>query len=173
FLFGGPEALVRFDMSEYVEEKSVARLLGAPPGDVPAEEGQLPARLRARPYGVVLLDEVERAHPRVLDVFLQAFDAGRLTDGQGRVADARHSLFVLTSNLGTSPLRERPGVAGPEPGEPRKDASALEEVRRFFRPELLNRIDEQVVFRALGPEDAARIVKRLLQDIVDSVSTQH
>jgi ATP-dependent Clp protease ATP-binding subunit ClpC len=174
YLFGGPEALARFDMSEYMEEHSVARLIGAPPGDAGRpEDGLLAARLRARPHGVVLLDEVEKAHPRVFDVFLQAFDAGRLTDGQGRVADARHAIFVMTSKLGTSPARERPGLAARDAGEERSEVSALEEVRRFFRPELLSRIDEQVVFRALGPEDAARIVKPLLQDIVDSVRRQH
>jgi ATP-dependent Clp protease ATP-binding subunit ClpC len=174
FLFGGPEALARFDMSEYMEEHSVARLIGAPPGYVGhEEEGQLPARLHARPYGVVLLDEVEKAHPRVFDVFLQVFDAGRLTDGQGRVADARHAIFIMTSNLGTSPVRERPGFAGGDPADERPETIALEEVRRFFRPELLNRIDEQVIFRPLGPEDAARIVKPMLQDIVDSVRRQH
>ncbi len=154
YLFGGPEALARFDMSEYTEEHSVVRLIGAPPGYVGhEEEGRLGARLRTRPYGVVLLDEVEKAHPRVFDLFLQVFDTGRLTDGRGRVADARHSIFILSSNLGTE--------------------APFEEVRRFFRPEMLNRIDEQVIFRALGPEDAARILKPILEEFIDTLRRQH
>src|SRR5262249_61885241 len=122
-------------------EHGVALLIGSPPGDAGRhEDGLLAARLRARPYGVVLLDEVEKAHPRVFDVFLQAFDAGRLTDGQGRVADARHAIFVMTSNLGTSPARERPGLAARGAGAERSAVSALEGGRRFFQPELLRRL---------------------------------
>ncbi len=162
YLFGGPEALARFDMSEYAGEHGVARLVGVPGGSVGTEEdGRLVRRLRSRPYGVVLLDEVEKAHPRVFDLFLQLFDSGRLADAGGRTADARHTVFVLSSNLGTAAAGERP------------EEATLEEVRRFFRPELLSRIDEQVVFRALGPEDAARIVKPLLEEFVDAIRREH
>ena len=173
FLFGSPDELARFDMSEYMEEHSVARLIGAPPGYLGHdEEGQLTERLRARPHGVVLLDEVEKAHPRVFDLFLQVFDAGRLTDGQGRVADARHSIFVLTSNLGGEAARERLGfVAGTAPET--AAAAAIEEARRFFRPELLNRIDETVVFRPLGPAEAERIVERLAAELSASLLEKH
>jgi ATP-dependent Clp protease ATP-binding subunit ClpC len=156
YLFGGPQALARLDMSEYAEERSVVRLVGAPPGYVGhEEEGELGVRLRTRPYGVVLLDGVERAHPRVLDLFLKVFATGQLTDGRGRLADARRSVFVLTSSVGTSA------------------STPLEEIRHFFRPEVLDRIDEQVVFRALGPEDAARIAKPLLDELVDTIRREH
>lgn len=173
FLFGSPDELARFDMSEYMEEHSVARLIGAPPGYLGHdEEGQLTARLRARPHGVVLLDEVEKAHPRVFDVFLQVFDAGRLTDGQGRVADARHSIFVLTSNLGGEAARERLGFAAGAAPEA-SDAAALEEARRFFRPELLNRVDETLVFRPLGRAEAERIVERLAAELSAGLLEKH
>ena len=156
YLFGGPEALARFDMSEYTEERSVARLVGAPLGYVGhEEEGELGVRLRTRPYGVFVLDGVEKAHPRVFDVFLKVFDTGQLVDGRGRVADARHSVFVLTSSVGTSAV------------------TPLEEIRRFFRPEVLERIDEQVVFRTLRPEDAVRIVKPLLDELVGTLRREH
>jgi ATP-dependent Clp protease ATP-binding subunit ClpC len=155
-LFGGPEALARFDMSEYAEEGSVVRLVGAPPGYVGhEEEGQLGTRLRTRPYGVVLLDGVEKTHPRVFDLFLKVFDTGELRDGRGRTADARHTVFVMTSSLGTTAT------------------APLEEIRHFFRPELLDRIDEQVVFRSLGPGDAARIVRPLLDDLVETMRREH
>jgi ATP-dependent Clp protease ATP-binding subunit ClpA len=172
FLFGRPDDLARFDMSEYMEEHSVARLIGAPPGYVGhGEEGQLTARLRARPHGVVLLDEVEKAHPRVFDLCLQLFDAGRLTDGQGRTADARHSIFVLTSNLGADVARERLGFA---PGAaPEAADAALEEARHFFRPELLGRVDEVLVFRPLGRAEAERIVARLAQELQRSLLEKH
>jgi ATP-dependent Clp protease ATP-binding subunit ClpC len=155
-LFGGAEALAHFDMSQYGEERSLVRLVGAPPGYVGhEEEGLLSARLRTRPYGVFLLDGVEKAHPRVLDLFLKVFETGCLRDGRGRLADARHSIFVMTSDLGS---------AAPAP---------LEDIRDFFRPEVLARIDEQVVFRALGPEDAARIVRPLLDRFVDALRREH
>ncbi len=156
YLFGGPDALARFDMSEYTEERSLVRLVGAPPGYVGhEEEGQLGARLRTRPYGVVLLDGVEGAHPRVLDLFLKVFETGELRDGRGRTADARNSVFVMTSKLGTAAK------------------APLEEIRHFFRPEVLGRIDEQVVFRSLGPEDAARLVRPLLDGFIDAMRREH
>ena len=174
FLFGREKALLRFDMSEYMEEHSVARLIGSPPGYVGhEEEGQLVGRLRSQPYALVLLDEVEKAHPRVLDVCLQLFDAGRLTDGKGRTADARHAVFVLTSNLGSGEAREVPGFAGTTAAGPPPEPPALRAARRFFRPELLNRIDEVVVFRALGPEDAVRILRPRLLALCETVERQH
>jgi ATP-dependent Clp protease ATP-binding subunit ClpC len=157
WLFGGPEALARFDLSEYADEGSLVRLVGAPPGYLGhEEEGRLVARLRTRPYGVVLLDGVEKAHARVLDLFLSVFETGELRDGRGRAADARHSVFVMTSSLGIR--------AGGKP---------LEEIRHFIRPEVLGRIDEQVVFRPLGPEDAARIVRPLLDAFTDTMRREH
>jgi ATP-dependent Clp protease ATP-binding subunit ClpC len=156
YLFGGPEALARFDMSEYTDEHSVTRLVGAPRGYVGhEEEGRLGTRLRTRPYGVVLLDGVEKAHAHVVDLLLHVFDTGQLTDGRGRLADARHSIFVLSPSLGTA------------------TSAPLDEIRRFFQPELLDRIDEQVVFRALRPEDALRIAKPLLDEFIDTIRREH
>src|ERR671930_35775 len=144
FLFDDERAIVRIDMSEYSEKHSVARLAGAPPGYVGYEEGgQLTEAVRRRPYSVVLLDEVEKAHPEAFDILLQVLDDGRLTDGQGRTVDFRNTLIVLTSNLGSEFLASLPegsevdSVRGP----------VMEAVRAAFRPEFLNRLDEILLFR--------------------------
>jgi ATP-dependent Clp protease ATP-binding subunit ClpB len=153
FLFDDERAMVRIDMSEYGEKHSVARLLGAPPGYVGYEEGgQLTEAVRRRPYSVVLLDEVEKAHPEVFDVLLQVLDDGRLTDGQGRTVDFRNAILVLTSNLGSGFLVD------PTLGTEQKRDLVLATVRESFKPEFLNRLDEIVVFDALSTEDLARIV---------------
>ena len=153
FLFDDERAMVRIDMSEYSEKHSVARLVGAPPGYVGYDEGgQLTEAVRRRPYSVVLLDEVEKAHPEVFDILLQVLDDGRLTDGQGRTVDFRNTLLILTSNLGSSYLVD-PTL---EP-EQKKD-SVMAVVRQSFKPEFLNRLDEIVLFDALSQEDLARIV---------------
>jgi ATP-dependent Clp protease ATP-binding subunit ClpB len=152
FLFDDEKAMVRIDMSEYGERHTVARLLGAPPGYVGYEEGgQLTEAVRRRPYSVILLDEVEKAHPEVFDVLLQVLDDGRLTDGQGRTVDFRNAILILTSNLGSQFLVD-PNVA-----DSRKKDLVLDVVRRTFKPEFLNRLDEIVVFSALGTEELARI----------------
>jgi ATP-dependent Clp protease ATP-binding subunit ClpB len=144
---------VRIDMSEYSEKHSVARLVGAPPGYVGYEEGgQLTEAVRRRPYSVVLLDEVEKAHPEVFDILLQVLDDGRLTDGQGRTVDFRNTLLILTSNLGSAYLVDP--TLDPE----KKRESVLTVVRSSFKPEFLNRLDEIVVFDALGMDELARIV---------------
>ncbi|MDT0200333.1 ATP-dependent chaperone ClpB [Nocardioides sp. AE5] len=153
FLFDDERAMVRIDMSEYAEKHSVARLVGAPPGYVGYDEGgQLTEAVRRRPYSVVLLDEVEKAHPEVFDILLQVLDDGRLTDGQGRTVDFRNTLLILTSNLGSTflvdPLLE-PGV---------KHDSVMGVVRSHFKPEFLNRLDEIVMFEALSKEALAHIV---------------
>ncbi|WP_370240546.1 ATP-dependent chaperone ClpB [Aeromicrobium sp.] len=153
FLFDDERAIVRIDMSEYAEKHAVARLVGAPPGYVGYEEGgQLTEAVRRRPYSVVLLDEVEKAHPEVFDILLQVLDDGRLTDGQGRTVDFRNTLLVLTSNLGSQFLVD-PLV---DPDQ-RKEA-VLGVVRQAFKPEFLNRLDEIVTFEALTREDLATIV---------------
>jgi ATP-dependent Clp protease ATP-binding subunit ClpB len=153
FLFDDERAMVRIDMSEYGEKHSVARLVGAPPGYVGYEEGgQLTESVRRRPYTVVLLDEVEKAHPEVFDVLLQVLDDGRLTDGQGRTVDFRNTILVLTSNLGSAFLVD-PTMSA----EARKEM-VLGVVRDAFKPEFLNRLDEIVVFDALSTDDLARIV---------------
>ena len=154
FLFDDERAMIRIDMSEYSEKHSVARLVGAPPGYVGYEQGgQLTEAVRRRPYSVVLLDEVEKAHPEVFDVLLQVLDDGRLTDGQGRTVDFRNVILILTSNLGSQFLIDQD-----VPFEERK-AAVMEVVRQKFRPEFLNRLDAMVTFDPLDKEELARITK--------------
>ncbi|MFF3606601.1 ATP-dependent chaperone ClpB [Streptomyces sp. NPDC002463] len=154
FLFDDERAMVRIDMSEYGEKHSVARLVGAPPGYVGYEEGgQLTEAVRRRPYSVVLLDEVEKAHPEVFDVLLQVLDDGRLTDGQGRTVDFRNTILILTSNLGSQFLVE------PLTSEDVKKQQVLEVVRASFKPEFLNRLDDLVVFSALDRTELGRIAQ--------------
>jgi ATP-dependent Clp protease ATP-binding subunit ClpB len=153
FLFDDERAIVRIDMSEYSEKHSVARLVGAPPGYVGYDEGgQLTEAVRRRPYSVVLLDEVEKAHPEVFDILLQVLDDGRLTDGQGRTVDFRNTLLILTSNLGSNFLVD------PTLDPQAKRDSVLSVVRSSFKPEFLNRLDEIVVFDALTRDELAHIV---------------
>ncbi|MEU9856954.1 AAA family ATPase, partial [Streptomyces sp. NPDC047974] len=154
FLFDDERAMVRIDMSEYGEKHSVARLVGAPPGYVGYEEGgQLTEAVRRRPYSVVLLDEVEKAHPEVFDVLLQVLDDGRLTDGQGRTVDFRNTILILTSNLGSQYLVD------PLTGDEEKKQQVLEVVRASFKPEFLNRLDDLVVFSALDRAELGRIAR--------------
>ncbi len=154
FLFDTEQAIVRIDMSEYMEQHSVARLIGAPPGYVGYEEGgQLTERVRRRPYSVILLDEIEKAHRDVFNVLLQVLDDGRLTDGHGRTVDFRNTIVVMTSNLGSDRIQEMAG----QPYETVK-AAVMDVLRHEFRPEFINRIDETVVFHALGREQLRRIV---------------
>ncbi|HVD28275.1 MAG TPA: ATP-dependent chaperone ClpB [Mycobacteriales bacterium] len=153
FLFDDERAMVRIDMSEYAEKHSVARLVGAPPGYVGYEQGgQLTESVRRRPYSVVLLDEVEKAHSDVFDVLLQVLDDGRLTDGQGRTVDFSNTILILTSNLGSQI------IADPTLPDVSKRETVLSVVRQHFKPEFLNRLDDLVVFDALTTEDLARIV---------------
>ena len=160
FLFDDEQALVRIDMSEYQEKHTVSRLIGAPPGYVGYDEaGQLTEAVRRRPYSVVLFDEVEKAHPEVLNVLLQLLDDGRLTDAQGRTVDFRNTIVIMTSNLGSQWITER-GLSEDEIRERVMDA-----VRTHFRPELLNRIDEIVIFHALGLEQIQRIVEIQLRGL--------
>jgi ATP-dependent Clp protease ATP-binding subunit ClpB len=154
FLFDDERAMIRIDMSEYAEKHSVARLIGAPPGYVGYEEGgQLTESVRRRPYTVVLLDEVEKAHPEVFDVLLQVLDDGRLTDGQGRTVDFRNTILVLTSNLGSQ------FIADPSFGDERaKREAVMGAVRNAFKPEFLNRLDDVIVFDALTTGELTKIV---------------
>jgi ATP-dependent Clp protease ATP-binding subunit ClpB len=166
FLFDDERAMVRIDMSEYGEKHSVARLVGAPPGYVGYEEGgQLTEAVRRRPYSVVLLDEVEKAHPEVFDVLLQVFDDGRLTDGQGRTVDFRNAILVMTSNLGSTYL------ADPTLSDEAKREAVMNVVRASFKPEFLNRLDDVVLFDPLSTEDLEQIVELqvdlLAQRLVD------
>ncbi|MCX0244698.1 ATP-dependent chaperone ClpB [Streptomyces drozdowiczii] len=166
FLFDDERAMVRIDMSEYSEKHSVARLVGAPPGYVGYEEGgQLTEAVRRRPYTVVLLDEVEKAHPEVFDILLQVLDDGRLTDGQGRTVDFRNTILILTSNLGSQFLTDP--LTKPE----EKKSQVLEVVRASFKPEFLNRLDDLVVFSALSGDELAHIaglqIDRLAKRLAD------
>jgi ATP-dependent Clp protease ATP-binding subunit ClpB len=155
FLFDTEEAMVRIDMSEFMEKHSVARLIGAPPGYVGYEEGgYLTEAVRRKPYSVVLLDEVEKAHPDVFNVLLQVLDDGRLTDGQGRTVDFRNSVIVMTSNLGSQRIQELAGASNYD----RMKAEVMEIVAQHFRPEFINRIDDVVVFHPLETEHIRRIV---------------
>jgi ATP-dependent Clp protease ATP-binding subunit ClpB len=154
FLFDDERAMVRIDMSEYSEKHSVARLVGAPPGYIGYEEGgQLTEAVRRRPYAVVLLDEVEKAHSEVFDILLQVLDDGRLTDGQGRTVDFRNVILILTSNLGSQFLADQ------TLNQETKRNAVMGVVRNAFKPEFLNRLDEIVVFDALGTEELAKIVE--------------
>jgi ATP-dependent Clp protease ATP-binding subunit ClpB len=154
FLFDDEKAMVRIDMSEYGENFSVSRLVGAPPGYVGYEQGgQLTEAVRRRPYSVVLLDEVEKAHPEVFDVLLQVLDDGRLTDGQGRTVDFRNTILILTSNLGSQFLVD-PALSWPE-----KEDAVQKLVRQAFKPEFVNRLDDIVVFSALTESDLSQIVE--------------
>ncbi|MFJ9344372.1 ATP-dependent chaperone ClpB [Streptomyces sp. NPDC101733] len=154
FLFDDERAMIRIDMSEYGEKHSVARLVGAPPGYIGYEEGgQLTEAVRRRPYSVVLLDEVEKAHPEVFDILLQVLDDGRLTDGQGRTVDFRNTILILTSNLGSQYLVD-PSIDADE-----KERRVLETVRASFKPEFLNRLDDLVVFSALSRDELAHIAE--------------
>jgi len=164
FLFGDEDALIRIDMSEYMEKYAVSRLVGAPPGYVGYEEGgQLTEKVRQKPYSVVLLDEIEKAHPDVFSILLQVFDAGRLTDSWGHVVDFRNTVVIMTSNVGTRRLRKG-GAMGFVAGDEMQDyekikARVMGEVKKLFSPEFLNRIDDLIVFRALSREDIASIVE--------------
>jgi len=155
FLFDTEESMVRIDMSEFMEKHSVARLIGAPPGYVGYEEGgYLTEAVRRRPYAVILLDEVEKAHPDVFNVLLQVLDDGRLTDGQGRTVDFRNTVLIMTSNLGSQVIQEHAG----EKNYVRMKSAVLEIVQQNFRPEFVNRIDDIVVFHPLGTEQIRAIV---------------
>jgi len=162
FLFDDDRALIRLDMSEYMEKHSVSRLIGAPPGYVGYEEGgQLTEAVRRRPYSVVLLDEIEKAHPDVFNILLQVLDDGRLTDGKGRTVDFRNTVIVMTSNLGSSAIFE---LSEKDPKRAR--AEAMETLRAVFRPEFLNRVNDIVLFRPLGKEQLDHIVDLQLAALI-------
>ncbi len=171
-LFGTEDAILRFDMSEYMEKYSVSRMMGAPPGYVGYQEGgQLTDAVRRKPYSIILLDEIEKAHPDVFNVLLQVLEDGRMTDGKGRTVDFCNTVIIMTSNAGAEFLRPERQMLGFSTGlhagedyEAGK-AKVMEEVRRIFKPEFLNRVDEQIVFHSLGREELAEIVDLMLKDI--------
>ncbi len=177
FLFDDEEAVVRLDMSEYMEKFSVSRLIGAPPGYVGYEEaGQLTERIRRRPYAVILLDEIEKAHPDVFNILLQILDEGRLTDGQGRTVNFKNTIIIMTSNIGAQIIQQQGSLGF----KTRKDNSEfkeikdrlLEEVKKVFQPEFLNRIDDIVIFNPLSKEDISKIVDIELEPLYKRLSNQ-
>jgi ATP-dependent Clp protease ATP-binding subunit ClpB len=162
FLFDDERAIIRLDMSEYMEKHSVARMIGAPPGYVGYEEGgQLSEQVRRRPYSVVLLDEIEKAHPDVFNVLLQILDDGRLTDGKGRTVDFRNTVIIMTSNVGSTAIFD---LMETDPKKAREQAMAA--LREIFRPEFLNRIDDIVLFRPLGKDQIEHIIDFQLQHLL-------
>ncbi|HEU4573115.1 MAG TPA: ATP-dependent chaperone ClpB, partial [Candidatus Limnocylindrales bacterium] len=172
FLFDDEQAMVRIDMSEYMEKFAVSRLVGAPPGYVGYEEGgQLTEAVRRRPYQVILLDEIEKAHPDVFNVLLQVLDDGRLTDSQGRTVDFKNTVVIMTSNIGSGQIQAFAGRPGGEDYEQMK-RQVTDQLRLQFRPEFLNRIDEVIVFHALTDADLAAIVDLLLADLQRRLAAQ-
>ncbi|MDB5643930.1 MAG: Clp protease ClpC [Hyphomicrobiales bacterium] len=166
-VFGEEDAMIRIDMSEYMERHAVARLIGAPPGYVGYDEGgQLTERVRRRPYSVVLLDEIEKAHPEVYNILLQVFDDGRLTDGKGRVVDFTNTVLIATSNLGSDMIQRELRVRGSDAHDPaRLKRDLMDVLRGHFRPEFINRIDEIIVFHALGRAEIRAIVELQLERV--------
>jgi ATP-dependent Clp protease ATP-binding subunit ClpB len=163
-LFDDENNMIRLDMSEYMEKHTVARLIGAPPGYIGYEEGgQLTEAVRRKPYAVILLDEIEKAHPDVFNILLQVLDDGRLTDGHGRTVDFRNTVIIMTSNIGSQLILEMRGAD--EESYQRMRAQVLQALQRQFRPEFLNRVDEVVVFRALTEAELARIVEIQLEGL--------
>jgi ATP-dependent Clp protease ATP-binding subunit ClpA len=171
FLFESERAMLRIDMSEFMEKHTVSRLIGSPPGYIGHdEEGQLSGPLRRTPYCVVLLDEIEKAHPDVLNLFLQVFDDGRLTDAKGRTADASNALFILTSNLDQT--RSRPAIGFGQVARDEPPPNPEQAVRSAFRPEFFNRIDAVVAFNPLSSGDVAKITELMLGQVKDRLAAQ-
>jgi ATP-dependent Clp protease ATP-binding subunit ClpB len=167
FLFDTDDAMVRIDMSEFMEKHSVSRLVGAPPGYVGYEEGgYLTEAVRRRPYSVILLDEIEKAHPDVFNILLQVLDDGRLTDGQGRTVDFRNTVIIMTSNIGSDVIQER---AHSQSYDEMK-ADVMNILQQYFRPEFLNRIDETVVFHPLAQSHIRNITRIQLQRLYDRLA---
>ncbi len=162
-LFGSADSMIRFDMSEYMEKHSVAKLVGAPPGYVGYEEaGQLTERVRRNPYSLILLDEVEKAHPDVMHMFLQVLDDGRLTDGQGRTVSFKDTIIIMTSNAGTGKVEASVGFGAAREG---RTNSVLGELGNFFSPEFMNRFDGIIEFKALSKDNLLQIVDLMLEDV--------
>jgi len=178
FLFGSERALVRFDMSEFMEKHSVSKLIGSPPGYVGYEEGgQLTERIRRAPYSVILLDEIEKAHPDIFNILLQVFEDGQLTDGLGNTVDFKNTIIIMTSNIGARHLQRRShlGFQSASEGTAEKKAEELvmSEVKRLFNPEFLNRLDETIVFNALTEDDLLRILDLMVGTINQNLAPKN
>ncbi len=179
FMFGSEDSMIRIDMSEFMERHAVSRLVGAPPGYIGYDEGgQLTEAVRRKSYCVILLDEIEKAHPDVFNILLQIFDDGHLTDAKGRKVDFRNTIIVMTSNIGSDLIRQdrsigfaaRSGAAQNEKESyERMKTNVTDEVKKFFRPEFLNRIDATVVFHALTREHMNQIVELMLTEVASNL----
>src|SRR6184192_391270 len=178
FLFGSEKSLIRFDMSEFMEKHSVSKLIGSPPGYVGYEEGgQLTERVKRAPYSVVLLDEIEKAHPDVFNILLQVFEDGQLTDGLGNTVDFKNAIIVMTSNIGARHLQKRTGLGfqsdAPEAISGKVEELVRHEVKRTFNPEFLNRLDEVIIFNALTEQDLIQIVELMVQQLNQHLAQKH
>jgi ATP-dependent Clp protease ATP-binding subunit ClpC len=180
-LFGDEDAVIRIDMSEYMEKHSVSRMVGSPPGYVGHDEGgQLTEKVRRKPYSVVLLDEIEKAHPDVFNILLQIMEDGRLTDSKGRVVDFRNTVVVMTSNVGATNLKKQVSLGFMDTGSATEDTRKyeqmkermMEELKRTFRPEFLNRVDELIVFHALTEQDIHRIAGLMARQVCARLEEQ-
>jgi ATP-dependent Clp protease ATP-binding subunit ClpC len=180
YFFGSEEAMVRLDMSEYMERHTVSKLIGSPPGYVGYNEGgQLTEAVRRRPYTVVLFDEIEKAHPDVFNLLLQIFEDGRLTDSKGRTIDFKNTLLIMTSNIGSKVIEKGGGGLGFELDEDQSNSQYTrikslvnEELKQYFRPEFLNRLDEIIVFRQLTKDEVAQIAEIMLKEVFERISTK-
>lgn len=166
FLFGSEKEMIRLDMSEFMEKHSIARLIGSPPGYIGHEdEGQLTGAVRVKPYSVILLDEIEKAHPEVFDIFLQVFDDARLTDSKGRTVNFANTVIIMTSNLGTSFVDENGNMILLQTTDTGVRERIMQTVRKHFRPEFLNRIDEIIIFNPLGMDELKKIICMNIEDL--------
>ena len=170
FLFGSEKALVRFDMSEYMEKHSVSKLIGSPPGYVGYEEGgQLTERVKRNPYSIILLDEIEKAHPDIYNILLQVFEDGQLTDGLGNQVDFKNTIIIMTSNLGARHMEKRGHLGFSAPaGEGMGDKveeMVRAEVKKAFNPEFLNRLDDVILFSSLTDDDLIKIIDLLVEQV--------
>jgi ATP-dependent Clp protease ATP-binding subunit ClpC len=170
FLFGSEKSLIRFDMSEYMEKHSVSKLIGSPPGYVGYEEGgQMTERVRRSPYSVILLDEIEKAHPDLFNILLQVFEDGQLTDGLGNTVDFKNTIIIMTSNIGARFLQKKTALgfqsASEEMTAAKMEEMVMSEVKRLFNPEFLNRLDETIIFNALSDDDLLKVIDLLVGQI--------
>ena len=177
-MFGEEDAMIRVDMSEYMEKHSTSRLVGSPPGYVGFDEGgQLTEKVRRKPYSVILLDEIEKAHPDVFNILLQVLDDGRLTDSKGRVVDFRNTVVIMTSNIGAEALKYRKslGFGAQEKKQSQENSKQvmLEELKKAFRPEFLNRVDEMIVFHALEKKELNEIVEKMAAQLTKRLKEQN
>ncbi len=175
FLFGSDKALIRFDMSEFMEKHSVSKLIGSPPGYVGYEEGgQLTERVKRSPYSVVLLDEIEKAHPDVFNILLQVFEDGQLTDGLGNTVDFKNTILIMTSNIGARHLQKKQGLGFQSDREDlvndKVEELVKQEVKKTFNPEFLNRLDEVILFLSLSDGDLIQIVELLVQQLNNNLA---